>query len=93
MSWSESFSQVTCDDLSDVQPQNAATASTPASLEQFTAARDGACALILSGAVGDQATHKFFVNLSGHANQGHAPAEGFANDAVTISVYQAAAEV
>lgn len=57
--------------------------------EQFEKARELAATLIESGVVGDPANHTFRVSLSGHANPAHVPAEGYANDLVSISVSQA----
>ena len=44
--------------------------------------------LVATGALGDPMKHKFSVSLVGHANPGHEPAEGWANDSVTISISQ-----
>ncbi len=53
--------------------------------EQMNAAADAATKIISSGAVG---TGEFDVNVSGHANPDHEPAEGWSNDCVTVSVSQ-----
>lgn len=89
MSWSESFTDLTVDDLADLEPRNAGT-SEPASYEQFTAARDAIAMLIQTGAVGDPDTKRFSGSLTGHANPGHEPAAGWANDGVYISFSQSA---
>ncbi len=60
-----------------------------ASLEQLEVAIDAAQGLILSGLVGDPAGKRFNVSLSGHVNPNHEPAEGWANDYISISVSQA----
>jgi hypothetical protein len=57
--------------------------------EQFEKARELAAQLIESEAVGDPEHNIFAVSLNGHANPGHVPAEGYANDMITISVSQA----
>lgn len=57
--------------------------------EALAAACGTAVALVDSGAVGDPEHFDFTVTLSGHANDGHEPREGWANDCATISVYQA----
>lgn len=61
---------------SDWQP----TAEATAAVEQAVAA---AKAIVASGVVGSGTVT---ANLSGHANPGHAPASGYANDCVTVSV-------
>jgi hypothetical protein len=55
--------------------------------EQIDAAREAARALIASGAIGKKGI-EFSVNLSGHANPEHKPAPNYANDTVTINIYQ-----
>lgn len=55
--------------------------------EQVKAAREAAKALVASGAVGD-GDKAFTVTLSGHSNEGHEPADGWANDCVTVNVVQ-----
>lgn len=54
--------------------------------EQFEAGLHAAQSILASGAVGDGPAH---VTLSGHANQGHRPRDGWANDTITVSVSQA----
>jgi hypothetical protein len=54
--------------------------------EQFEAAKDAARVLVESGAVGDRPVR---INLNGHANPGHEPTEGYANDMITVSISQA----
>lgn len=61
--------------------------ASPQVLEQFEEAKKLAKQLIESSVVGDP--HKVYrVSLSGHANKGHVPHNGFANDTVTVSVTQ-----
>lgn len=59
----------------------------PTTQEQIDAAVEAGRAIVKSKAVGPQEA-TFNVTLSGHANPDHAPREGFANDQVTVSVYQ-----
>lgn len=54
--------------------------------EAVTAAKKAAKTLIDSGVVGTDTPVR--VSLSGHANPDHEPADGWANDFVTVSVYQ-----
>lgn len=55
--------------------------------EQFAAAKEAAKALIASGALGDGTDGRLFiVSLNGHANPGHQPTPGWANDMITVSV-------
>lgn len=55
--------------------------------EQMNVAADAATKIIASGAIGG-AGKEFYVNVSGHANPDHEPAEGWSNDALTVSVSQ-----
>lgn len=87
MSWSKSFASKA--EFADraaarasVETQNGADA-----LLQFDVAVAAAASIIGSGVVGDE-TRDFSISLSGHANPHYAPAHGWANDAVSISIYQ-----
>lgn len=60
--------------------------SFPEREDQVAAAKKAVLALVKSGAVGDG--EAFQVTLSGHANTDHKPAQGWANDVVTVSVAQ-----
>ncbi len=55
--------------------------------EQFEAALNAARVLLVRGTVGGGNVN---VTLSGHANPGHKPRQGWANDTVTVSVSSAA---
>ena len=55
--------------------------------DQFDAVTEAVITLINSGSVGD-ASRRFSMTLTGHANPNHEPRDGWANDAVTISLYQ-----
>ena len=57
------------------------------SIEQVRAAKLAAKGIIESQAVGGS-DKAFGVTLSGHANEGHEPADGSANDFVQITVTQ-----
>lgn len=59
----------------------------PGHLEQYREAVASAFGILLSGVVGGK-DKDYMLNLSGHANEGHEPASGWANDAITISIYQ-----
>jgi hypothetical protein len=66
---------------------------TPEVEEQVNLATQAAQKLVRSGAFGNPEERDFIVSLSGHANPGHAPAPGYANDCVTINVTQKVVEV
>lgn len=60
---------------------------------QIRAARAAAAAVIDSGTVGQDANvpqgrKDFAISISGHANPGHEPAQGWANDCINISISQ-----
>lgn len=57
---------------------------TPEVDDQIKAATEAAVAAFRSGAIGKPL--KFTVSLSGHANPGHKPQEGWSNDTLTISL-------
>lgn len=86
MSWSRSpLNAVTSpDELDLIDTQDLDAEAT----EQVSAAVAAAKGLISSGALGSGYTYS--VSLYGHANAGHAPADGWANDSVTITVTQSA---
>lgn len=89
MSWSESITPMTRDELAAREP-----ASDPAkhSLGQYEAVRDAAVAVIDAGTLGDPALHRFSGNFAGHANPGHLPTPPMANDQVYFSLSQAPKE-
>jgi hypothetical protein len=60
-----------------------------ATVEQIHASVSAAKSLAASGVIGSP-SHRFSATLTGHANPGHGPREGWVNDIVTISVCQAA---
>lgn len=55
--------------------------------DQIGTAMIVAVELANSGAIGDPAA-KFSVVISGHANEGHKPVDGWSNDFVSVSVQQ-----
>src|SRR5436190_1007576 len=55
--------------------------------EQVDQAVEVAAHLLDSGVLGGE-NDSYFVSLYGHANEGHRPAEGWANDAITVTVSQ-----
>lgn len=94
MSWSGSFPDgIAGDDIEASLDDSKAFVSPPPDqmstemAEQFAAAKEAVKDLIESGAVGD--TEKTYsLSLSGHANEGHEPAEGWTNDCINISLSQ-----
>lgn len=59
--------------------------------EQMDIAADAATKIIASGAVGG-AGKEYSVTVSGHANPDHEPLAGWANDELTVRVWQRSAE-
>lgn len=59
----------------------------PAALEAIAAATSAAASIVASGAIGAGPVN---VTINGHANPGHVPVKGYANDVVTVSVSSAA---
>lgn len=55
--------------------------------EQVGVAREALSTLVHSGFVGD-ASVRVRASLSGHANPGHVPQEGHANDTISVTVSQ-----
>lgn len=92
MSWSASFPNGVRGSAVDEDLADDRAAISPPQLdkeprEQFDQARELASSLLASGCVGD-GEKTFNVSLSGHANPGHLPAHGWANDMVSVSVSQ-----
>lgn len=84
MSFSLSIPDTTVDELPDAIDQAAATLGlTDETRESLEAAKAAALALAASGVVG---RGRVTGSLSGHANPGHVPTEGYANDCVTVSL-------
>ena len=61
----------------------------PEAEESFLHAVEAARKIADSGIVGNPAVKRFNVSVSGHANPGNVPAEGWVNDCVSISISQA----
>lgn len=94
MSWTASFTTVRGFSAEeDLAPENAAYGYgdyadwEPHVKEQFEAAVEATKAILKSGAIGSD-DKVFSVTLSGHANPGHEVVEGWANDAVVVSIVQ-----
>lgn len=94
MSWSASFPGPVRKDFLDEDLAVERATSTPGVaemaddvVEQFAAARAAVKELVGSGAFGD-GSKEFSVQLSGHANPGHEPLEGWSNDCVSVHVAQ-----
>lgn len=103
MSWSASFdtsATFRADSPTFASPQIDAILANPATARQYILARQAAKLLLsrpgvlpaapsgdTTGADTDE-SFDFRVNLSGHANEDHRPAKGWANDAITVSVTQ-----
>lgn len=82
MSWSFSVSGNVSDIRDVVAPD-----LDPYMKDQYYAALDAALELINRNVLGDQGK-TFRVGLNGHGNPGHAPAAGWTNDSITITVSQ-----
>lgn len=85
MSWSATWTQreqeiVAGPVLSNVR-------EVPEHLEQYNKCAQQVQAIIESGVLGD-ADAEFNVSFSGHGNPEHKPTIGWANDFVSISIYQ-----
>lgn len=98
MSWSLSLTDVDRTDVRDVatkayqdyrtRVEPTAEPDTLAAMdEQFDAALEAIEALLGKGAVGTEGL--LHLTLSGHANPGHTPRPGWANDTVMVSVSRA----
>lgn len=87
MSWTASATIKDTADLSKLEDSLADL--TNESREQYEVACDAVQTILDSGALGRvDGSRSFAISLSGHANAGHEPAEGWANDALTISIAQ-----
>lgn len=85
MSWSASYvwnGQTQTETQIHVQPELPVE-----SKAQADVAFDASSAIILTGVIGSS-EKKYKVMLSGHANPGHEPNPGWANDCITINIYQ-----
>lgn len=59
----------------------------PEHVEQYREAITAAFGVLLSGVVGST-DKSYLIVLSGHGNENHEPADGWANDQLTISISQ-----
>jgi hypothetical protein len=90
MSWNKSYPSKAAFDANESSSGSFGDDDKPHMADQIELARNVASQVIESGVVGDD-TKDFTINLSGHGNPDHAPASGWANDTVTISVTQKSA--
>jgi len=94
MSWSFQVSPVPADEFDEaidaarVVAQANIDAYNPDGADQADKAVAVAKTLVASGVVGGKKA-KVGANLAGHGNPEHAPKDGWANDTVSINVYQA----
>lgn len=89
MSWSIDY-KVEDGDISESEQDRLVQIGTNLSteaLQQFTTSVLVAAGIIDDGLVGNSTGH-FQVSISGHANEGHKPTPGWANDMITIRVSQ-----
>lgn len=86
MSWSCGRIVTSAEELEGLHPPGERL--TDEAEEQIGVAVEAAKTIIRSGAVGTG--KKLSVSISGHANPNHEPLERYANDAITVSIYQQA---
>lgn len=60
----------------------------PDQIEQVKAAKEAILALVKSSAVVNDVSQDVAVSLTGHANPGHKPTTGYANDMITVTLSQ-----
>lgn len=60
----------------------------PDSMEQAMVGSAAVQDIVKSGCLGDPEA-KYFVSMTGHANPGHEPTEGWSNDSLYVSISQA----
>lgn len=84
MSWFYSTVIEAGSDLDAEDIQTKIREQNPDGLDQLDAAIMAAELLMDSPSLGD--AKEYYVSMSGHANPGHKPREGWANDAITVSV-------
>ena len=87
MSWSVSVGLVPNENFGIGALKEEALRQNPECGDQFDAAAAAAQSIIDSGVIGGEGK-QFYVAMSGHANPGHEPRAGWANDAVTIQISQ-----
>ena len=84
MSWSGHGTLEDADAVGNFQVSEQKGHGEAESMEQIAAAIDAARRLIKSGKLG--ADGPFKVSIYGHANPGHADAEGYAKESITVTV-------
>lgn len=88
MSWSELFEDISLEELADANPRQEHTSAHEPSREQFNIVKLAAEAIIASGVVGDPKKFRFGVSASGHGNVGHEPDPEWADDFISLRIYQ-----
>ncbi len=83
MSWSAS-ARVVNNDFVDLQTNGV---DKPEHQDQYESALGAVILLLSTGVVGSEGK-TFKVSVSGHGNPNHEPASGWANDFVSINIYQ-----
>jgi len=83
MSWGVSTPSAVAKDAIDIDEPQLSDVVEVEQREQFAAAVEAAKAL--AGVVGREGD-AVIVNISGHANPGHGPREGWANETITVRV-------
>lgn len=86
MSWSASYPSKA--DFEANKPQFPGGSEEPQVQDQVAIARSVAKLVVESGAVGNPETKDFSISISGHANPEHEKTPGWANDCISVSVYQ-----
>lgn len=89
MSWSVSGTIADASDAALAPLRKQALTQQPDAGTQFAAAVAALRAILASATIGHVEDHEFTVTLAGHVNPHHKPREGWANDGVSVSVYQA----
>ena len=90
MSWSVTAEHVPYNQSNDdaiVRLKDDALRQNAECADQFDAAAAATVAIIASGSLGPP-SHTFRVRMAGHSNPGHGPRDGWASDAITISLEQ-----
>lgn len=84
MSWSYSTTIESGADFDLDAIKKVVAEQNPDGLDQVGIAVEAAETLMSSPSLGD--AEEFYISMTGHANPGHKPREGWANDAITVSV-------
>jgi hypothetical protein len=86
MSWNATYSSKA--EFEANAPSFESCSKEPQVQDQVEIARSVAKLVIESGAIGNAETKEFAVSISGHANPEHEKKVGYANDCISVSVYQ-----